>query len=192
MLKGQAITDQPAAKDQSPTSAIGRCVVATRLQPMQQNCAPSGLVFNTEDIALIKLDQGVTSDLEVLGVGPLAGVTTAGALYPQMLVEVAGKVTGLHTLRTGGLSITQQVGINGVAHCFRDLVELRRPSRHYGVTGTVRRPVRPGDSGAWVLRDGPGGKEWCGVVVAGEKSAGYATPAETAMNSLAHWQLSVT
>jgi hypothetical protein len=52
------------------------------------------------------------------------------------------------------------------------------------MTGSVAPPVHPGDSGAWVIQDGPAGPEWCAMVVGGSGPIGYAVFAENIMDWL--------
>jgi hypothetical protein len=72
-------------------------------------------------------------------------------------------------------------------YCFRNTVELRHPSRFYGLFGTFDPPVRPGDSGAWVLLPGATGPNWCGLVISGDGVVGHFVLAE----SVSNWLVSV-
>jgi hypothetical protein len=167
--------DQPSHEDDAHAAeAIGQCVASTSLQPPTPHCNPYAGNPDRVDAALVALDAGMPSELEVLGVGDLTGRSRASDLHPGMTVDVAGKRSGLQALRVGGLSVSNPVSIDGQSHCFKDLFELTRLSRHWGATGTARQPVRPGDSGAWVIAQGPLGPEWCGMVLGGGGPVGYA------------------
>lgn len=185
VLSSGAIVHQPAPSDSAQSTRIGACVAATKLAAPTSRCSPYGGTPDKVDIALIELDLPIKVDAELLGIGPLPGGSTLTRdMNPQMAIELSGKVSGHRKLRTGGLAVTQQIEINGSLYCFRDLFEIVRLSRFQGVTGTLSPPVQRGDSGAWVVRNGPNGYEWCGVVTATDSAIGYAIFAEFVMDWL--------
>ncbi len=179
---------QPAPGDGPGASAVGVVIRASTLRtsPTPGPCNPYGGAgtLNAVDAALIELDPGTTSQLCVLGVGPVTGVAPRDSLSPGEVVSVAGKQSGLHSLYVGGLGLAYRLRVltaregKPVVHyaSFRDLVVLEWASKLRTIFGW---PIRKGDSGAWVLRPSAAGHEWCAVVVGGDWARGYAIPSET-------------
>jgi hypothetical protein len=176
VVSGASAAEQPSSRDNAGAAAlVGACVASTTLQPPSSACNPYAATGDRVDVALIELHASVTSALEVRGIGTLAGRAAIGALNPGVVVETSGKRTGHRRLRVGGLMIAHLIHVDGQPHCFNDLFELRSPSHLWPIAGMLRPPVRHGDSGAWVIAQGAGGAEWCGVVIGGDGAVGYAT-----------------
>jgi len=181
------IVKQPSPKDDSTATKIGVCVESTAgsLQGPVARCNRN-LATNDVDAALIQLDDDppVASKLEVMDIGRLAGLATIDDVFEDSPIEVSGR-SGHKDLYTGGLLVIGSLLIGPDRFCFRNLMEIKRASvRNWGVTGTLARPVRPGDSGAWVIQDGPNGPEWCGMIIGGTGPIGYAVFAEEIQNWL--------
>ncbi len=170
---------QPSPADNgSDAERIGKCVESSKLASHTGQLDPYSTSINTIDAALIELEPGAQSALEVLDVGPLAGIAPKGHVNPGASVEVVGKAVGKRSLYIGAVTLVQEFDLNGSKYGFRNLFELRRYGRFAAITGTISHPVKPGDSGGWVLRSGTSGPEWLGVVIAGDGPYGYAIPAE--------------
>jgi hypothetical protein len=76
--------------------------------------------------------------------------------------------------------MVHEFDFKGTKYGYKNLFELKTRSRFYGMTGTFRKPVKPGDSGAWVFKAGTTGTDWLGVVVAGDGPSATRPP----LNSL--------
>jgi hypothetical protein len=178
---------QPSPKDDSSATRIGTCIESTSgsLHGPISRCNRKAAV-NEVDAALIELDKDskATAKLEVLAIGPLAGWAAIDDVYEDSPIEVSGR-SGRRDLYTGGLLVIGGLLIGADRFCFRNLIQIKRASvRSWGLTGTLARPVRPGDSGAWVIQDGPNGPEWCGMIIGGTGPIGYAVFAETILDWL--------
>jgi hypothetical protein len=134
--------------------------------------------LNDVDAALVALDPTVGSDLSVLAIGRVAGIASANELRVESPVEVSGR-SGHRRLYTGGILAVGSIFHGSDRYCFRDLFELKRSSPGFwSLTGFIAPPVRPGDSGAWVIQSGSDGPDWCGVVIGGQRPIGLASFAE--------------
>lgn len=188
---------QPSPKDGKAASRVGMCVESTggSLRGPATRCGRKSPA-NEVDAALILIDEEpkVDAKLEVMSVGPLTGWSNIDDVYEDSPVQVSGR-SGHRNLYTGGLLAVGSLRIGADRFCFRNLLEIRRASvKHWGMTGSVAPPVHPGDSGAWVIQDGPAGPEWCAMVVGGSGPVGYAVFAENIMDwlkSKKHGSLSV-
>ena len=179
LLQTTQEAQQPSPADNRNAAArIGSCLDSFTLQSHIPPLNPYDPSINTIDAALIEFDDQIVSDLEVMGVGSLTGIASKSQAHPNSSVDVAGKEAGNRPLYIGAVTLVHEFDLNGTKYGYANLFELRRASRFHAVTGTLSHPVRPGDSGAWVLRAGTNGPEWLGVVVAGDGAYGYAIPAE--------------
>jgi hypothetical protein len=168
---------QPSPRDNAGAATrVGRCIAASPLTTHTPPLDPYDPSINELDVGLVELDQ--PADLEVLHLGALAGIAAKSRVHPNGSVDVVGKESGRQSVYMGGVTLTHEFDLHGVKYGYKNLFELKRRSRFYGITGTIRPPVRPGDSGGWVITAGATGSEWLGVVVAGDGPVGYATPAE--------------
>jgi hypothetical protein len=171
---------QPASTDSRNASGrIGRCSHRSNLTAHTPPAQAYGGGLNRLDAALVELDEGVESDLEVRDAGSLAGISAMSGLHQLMTVETVGARSGAQTLRVGDLRLVGEFAFGSEWYAYEELFQLRRTSRFFGMTGTLSPPVRGGDSGAWVLRPGGDGPEWAGMVIAGAGPLGYAVMAET-------------
>jgi hypothetical protein len=173
LLEGEKV-HQPSPVDKKyVNSEIGACVASTVLDPAAGPCSYDA-DSNTMDAALIEIDPNVASQLSILTIGALSGISSLSNVHTGLMVQMVGKQSGDQRLRVGGLAVSMEIDIGGVKHCFANLFELRRLSSRYGLTATFAPPAREGDSGAWVIRPGPNGPEWCGMVVGGDGIVAYA------------------
>jgi hypothetical protein len=176
---------QPSPKDRGRAKRIGSCVLSTAaaLQGPVAKCQRA-VATNEIDAALIRLDDPGATTLEVLGIGSLAGSSRIDDVSSEASVEISAR-SGHRPLYTGGLFVTGSLFMGTNRYCFRNLLEIKRTSAtNWGVTGTLSSPVRPGDSGSWVIQDGPNGPEWCAMVVGGGGPVGYAVFAESILGWL--------
>jgi hypothetical protein len=178
---------QPSPKDNQVAARIGICVESTdgSLSGPATRCNRKAAT-NEVDAALIKLDEDlqIAATLEIMGIGRLAGSAKIDDVDEDSPVQVSGR-SGCCSLYTGGLLVVGSLRIGTKRYCFKNLFEIKRASvRHWGVTGSLAPPVHPGDSGAWVIQDGPQGPEWCGMVVGGSGPVGYAIFAENILEWL--------
>lgn len=179
VLDGGDEAHQPSPADNGRAAErIGDCVESCALMSHVPPLDPYDPSINTVDAAVVQLDDSVPADMQILNVGALAGISTKSQVHPNSSVEIAGKEAGHQSLYIGGVTMVHEFDLDGAKYGYRNLFELKRASRFHGITGTLNVPVSPGDSGAWVLRAGPHGAEWLGVVVAGDGPYGYAIPAE--------------
>lgn len=170
---------QPSPRDAQNASRIGVCVESTdgALHGPAARCNRK-VASNEVDVALIELDPQIASKLEIMDIGELTGWASIDDVDEDSPVQVSGR-SGHRSLYTGSLIAVCSLRIGANRYCFRNLLEIKRASvRHWGVTGTLAPPVHPGDSGTWVVQDGPEGPEWCGMVVGGTGPVGYAVFAE--------------
>jgi hypothetical protein len=170
---------QPSPADRPRAAGrIGSCIESFALQSHTPPLDPYDPSINTVDAALIEFDAQVQSKLEVMGVGALAGIASKSHVHPNTSVTVVGKEARCRALYIGAVTLVHEFDFNGHKYGYRNLFELKRASRFHALTGSIRHPVNPGDSGGWVLRAGASGPEWLGVVAAGDGPYGYAIPAE--------------
>jgi hypothetical protein len=178
---------QPSPRDDSKATKVGVCIESTdgTLQGPVSRCNRK-TATNEVDAALIRLEEDpkVLSKLEILDIGPLSGWAAVDDIDEDAPVEISGR-SGHRDLYTGGLFRIGKVIMGSDAYCFRDLMEIKRGSvANWGLTGTLAPPARRGDSGAWVIRDGVNGPEWCGMIIGGTGPIGYAVFAETILKWL--------
>jgi hypothetical protein len=174
---------QPSPRDNIRGAArIGNCVASSTLTSHTLPLDSSDPSINEVDVAAIELDQ--PADLEILEVGALAEIASKSRVNPDASVEVTGK-SGRRSLYIGAISLMHEFKFQGTKYGYKNLFELKRQSRFWGLTGTLRPPVEPGDSGGWVLTAGANGMDWLGVIVAGDGPVGYATPADFVIDWLA-------
>jgi hypothetical protein len=180
--------DQPAQADNSKTAAwFGN---STAVSSLSRNpaavCNPwaASVAMNDVDVALVAVDPSVASSADVLDIGTISSITPRANLSPGQTVEFTGRTSGHKTVKVGGLAVVFRLYGNGQFYCFRNLFEVRARS----IWQLARsRPVRPGDSGAWVCNATSGGFGWCGMVIGGDRISGYAVFSqniETWCNSL--------
>jgi hypothetical protein len=171
---------QPAPADNRRGAArIGVCSHSSSLNTHTPPADVYGNQLNRLDAALVELDDGIKAELEIRDAGPLAGTATVSDVHQLMTVQMVGARSGHRTLRVGNLRLVGEFAFGSDWYAYKELFQLRRTSRFFGLTGTLSPPVRGGDSGAWVLRSGADGPEWAGMVIAGEGPQGYAIMAET-------------
>jgi hypothetical protein len=169
--------DQPAQRDRSGPSPIGKSILATALSPCSQTapCNPwAGVAAHELDLSLVEIDaRSVTSILEVLDIGPLSSIVPRAGLSTGQAVEVMGRTTRYSVLQVGGLAAWYRFHSDGKYYCFKNLFEVQSP---YGSTSAIR----PGDSGGPVCTADQIGTGWCGMIVGCDKFNGYAMYSETA------------
>jgi hypothetical protein len=167
---------QPAPRDGRGV-LIGRSIVATTLISCAANvaCNPwSGANGHELDLALIEIaNPSIGTQLEVLDIGPLSGITRRAAMSTGQPVEVMGRTTEFSSLQLGGLAVWYRLGSGKDTICFKNLFEVESPYGHIPA-------IKSGDSGAAVCAAGASGKEWCGMIVGSDMYKGFALYAETA------------
>ena len=177
--------DQPARHDDPQATAIGMSVKSIALQgcPGVGPCNPymNSPHVASVDTTLVELDPGIASDLEILSIGPLAGVVAKNSMTPGQEVTFEGRTSGNRIAEVGGLAVFYRLQRKGQAYCFRDLFEIRWRSLVRTLLGPV---VKPGDSGAWVCAETDRGPGWCGQIIGEDRRIGYAAFAE---NTAAAW-----
>jgi hypothetical protein len=168
--------DQPAQVDSSSAARIGKRVRASVLRTcastaaMPCACWTGGPAMNEVDAALIELDSAVSSKMEVLDIGQISGIRRN--FMPPLAVEITGRSSRNRHLRIGNLVAAIRLADHkGNKYCFGNLLEIKWPSFSRVVLG---RPIQSGDSGAWVCASSASGFDFLGMVVAGNRSIGYA------------------
>ena len=168
---------QPALADDHHSQVIGRCAASSPLPPAgDAPCNPYSPQAVSIDAAALPLDE--PSLLEVQSIGSLVGIAQTAAIDAAETVRLSGRSSGCRRLVLNGMAKSLRLRAGDHEICFADLIELRRRRWLAGPSFVKQAPVKPGDSGAWITRDGPGGKEWCGMVCGGDGDAGYAMLAE--------------
>jgi hypothetical protein len=179
--------DQPWQRDDANATSIG---TSTPVVPLHACTSPTPCdpysndphIAET-DSALVTLDPGIAADLEVLAVGPLAGVVSRRSIMPGQSIEFAGRTSGLRNAEVGGLVLFYRLQLGGKVYCFRNLFEVRWKAFLRTLFGPV---VQAGDSGAWVCAATARGSGWCGQVIGEDRHVGYATFAETTVAAWAN------
>jgi len=177
--------DQPARHDDAQATPIGTSTTSITLQqcPGVGPCNPyvNSPHINCVDTTLVEFEDSVTSDLQVLSIGPLAGVVPKNSMTPGQEVTFEGRTSGHRIAEVGGLAVFYRFQLNGQAYCFRDLFEIRWRS----FIRTLLVPVvQAGDSGAWVCTETARGSGWCGQIIGEDRRVGYAAFAE---NTITEW-----
>lgn len=180
-----AQADQPAQSDHHSAAGIGQVVFRrdpAGLPPGARCNAYTG-GSSEMDIALIKLDSGISGNSSIRHVGNVDGFMPNVDLHPNLQVEFHGRTSGHKTsIVLGGTGLYNEVeDATGTAHCFKNLMEIKDPSMPSLV---LNRPVKGGDSGSWVIGQGVSGNEWCGMVVGENRQTGYAITAESILDFL--------
>jgi hypothetical protein len=176
--------DQPALHDDARASAIGSSTTDIDLQqcPNQGPCNPytGSPHIAAVDTRLVEFHPEITSELEILSVGPLAGVVRKNSMTPGQSVTFVGRTSGNRVAEIGGLAVFYRFQMKGKAYCFRDLFEIRWRSLVAVLLGPV---VQAGDSGAWVCTESDQGPAWCGQIIGEDRHVGYATFAENTVQA---------
>ncbi|MDH5640563.1 MAG: hypothetical protein OEY28_04655 [Nitrospira sp.] len=177
--------DQPARRDDAQATAIGMSATSIALQrcPGVGPCNPylNSPHVASVDTTLVELEAGVTSDLQILSIGPLAGVVAKNSMTQGQEVAFEGRTSGHRIAEVGGLAVFYRLQVDGHAYCFRDLFEIRWRSFFRTFLEPV---VKAGDSGAWVCAETDRGPGWCGQIIGEDRHVGYASFAE---NNVAAW-----
>lgn len=176
---------QPARHDDAQATTIGMSATPRALQPCQ-GIGPCNPYSNSPHVAsvdttLVELEASITSDLQVLSIGPLAGVVAKNSMTPGQEVAFEGRTSGHRIAEVGGLAVFYRLQVDGHTYCFRDLFEVRWRSFIRTFLGPV---VQAGDSGAWVCAETDRGPGWCGQIIGEDRRVGYASFAE---NNVAAW-----
>ena len=177
--------DHPSQIDSTNYSSIGKSVLSECPAPnggTRCNSFNTG-VLNKMDIALVKLKTSIKSNLSVLNIGNIQGATPGNQLCPNLAIEYNGRSSNYKSLVLGGIGVIQEVmDSNNQPCCISELIEVKEPS----ITSLViNRPVKGGDSGAWLITQGASGNEWCGMIVAEDRQTGYAIMSESILDFLA-------
>ncbi|MFN8050528.1 MAG: hypothetical protein U0Q22_03755 [Acidimicrobiales bacterium] len=130
------------------------------------------------DFALLEPTVPIELHTDVGTVGPVDDIAMLAGVNEGDLVDVTGAVTGSQTLRVGDLDLCRSFDHAGMRWGYRHLFALRRVSRFWAATGTLRPPIRHGDSGGWITQQMDGRTLWAGSVVGGDGAIGYACFAE--------------
>ena len=130
---------------------------------------------NGLDVALIDILAG-----GVVSVGPVRALEGIATISSGDFVEMRGQ--GSRSMRSGmvmNATIWKQIDLygDGSLYCCGDIFEISHRSTQY-----VNSPFsRPGDSGAAVVRPGPGG-EWMGMLIGGHRASSFVSYAEHIMD----------
>ncbi|MFL5386285.1 MAG: hypothetical protein ACJ8GN_27525 [Longimicrobiaceae bacterium] len=185
VLPPQTPVEQPAQHDDAHASAIGTSAKSIDLQPCPGpgpcNAYTSSPHISLVDTRLVELESGVAADLEILSIGPLAGVVAKNTMTPGQEITFVGRTSSHRIAEVGGLALFYRLRMNGQTYCFNDLFEVRWRSFIRACLGPV---VQAGDSGAWVCAETSQGPGWCGQVIGEDRRVGYAAFAE---NTITAW-----
>jgi len=177
--------EQPALYDDTHATTIGKSMSSIVLQhcPGTGQCNPytQSPHITSVDTTLVELDASIASDLEILSIGPLAGVVSKNSITPGQEITFVGRTSDNRIAEVGGLAIFYRLNMDGQTYCFRDLFEIRWRSFIRTILGPV---VQAGDSGAWVCAETDQGPAWCGQTIGEDRHVGYAAFAE---NTIAEW-----
>jgi hypothetical protein len=176
--------DQPALYDDTLATSIGVSMSSIPIQPCPGN-GPCNPYSNSPHIAsvdttLVKFEDGISSDLEILSIGTLSGVVAKNSMTTGQEVTFEGRSSGQRIAEVGGLCVFYRLQINAQAYCFRDLFEIRWRSFFRSVFGPI---VKAGDSGAWVCAETDQGPAWCGQVIGEDRHVGYAAFSENIISA---------
>lgn len=165
-----------------PTTArIGQHSASCVLTPKPSHgfCNPHSMSgAATTDWATFEIDQSVSVSSLNGRHGRVAFTRPIKTISPYMNVEFDGATSKLVKCQTSCLCVWHVVDIGGIAHCFGDLMELRRPPG-WASKWTL---AKSGDSGAWVIapRNGPGA-DWFGMILASDGAQCYACFADSVL-----------
>jgi hypothetical protein len=176
--------DVPAAGGSATANAS--CSWASTLHPVTSPFTLSAAQACPDvDVALLAASQPISTVCDLAGIGVINGCQPITKLGEGDIIEMAGKASGYRRLRIGSFVLAQRFALGGAWYGYRDLMQLRRLSRMWGLTGSLRRPARPGDSGAWIVHPGATGPMWAGSVIGGDRPVGYACFAERVVSACA-------
>lgn len=158
-----------AVKGSIAQSISGECVGSTKLValPADTPCNPYGAVdpSNKLDVAFIKADFSQT-DIVKWAQQPAPRASASSGQAAVMLAT-----DGRRTAQIGGLAVYYALAGASASYCFSGLFEVLAPPH-------TPKIVHRGDSGAWIMRPGPSGDEWFGVVLGSDDLRGFAMFAE--------------
>jgi hypothetical protein len=184
VLPLQSSVDQPAQHDDAQATSIGTTAASITPQP-----CPGGKTCNpymkdphiaTVDTSLVKIEPDIASNLEILSLGPLAGVVAKNSMTPGQEVMFEGRSSGNRIAEVGGLAIFYRLNLKGNTYCYQDIFEIRCRTYFRELLGPV---VKAGDSGAWVCTETDRGPGWCGQIIGEDRNRGYATFAENTVEA---------
>ena len=179
VLPSVSSVEQPALDDDPKASVVGKSSALIDLQACTETgpCNPyiDSPHITDVDTALVELDPKVDSKLEIISVGPLAGVVSKNSMAQDQQLTFVGRTSGSRVAQVGGLGVFYRLEVNGQAFCFRDLFEVRWRSYFRSLVSPV---VQGGDSGAWVCAETDRGPGWCGQIIGEDRHVGYAAYAE--------------
>jgi hypothetical protein len=174
--------EQPALRDDSRAKRIGKSEpISLQHCTSPTPCGPyvKSPHITATDSALIQLNSGISADLEVVSVGPLAGLVPKNSMTPGQTAEFVGRTSGHRIAEIGGLALFYRLRMANAVYCFRDLFEIRWNSFARTIFGPV---VQAGDSGSWVVSPTASGMGWCGQIVGEDRHIGYAAFAENVVD----------
>lgn len=174
VIAGSAKAVQPSGPD-GGSQVVGTCLSSSSFSGAGERCR-ARTVANAVDAALIDLDVSALTSVRKLG--QVTGTVPISDVVEGESVKLSAR-SGIRTLEVGALALRRSFTIGGVVYCFEDLLEIRRPGRHWGAKGVAARPTEPGDSGAWILRAESGGNGWVGMVIGNDGPSSYAQFAQS-------------
>jgi hypothetical protein len=166
---------------------LGQCVLNSSIVPHAlcgANCLEAPDAAMT-DVALIEVPSASVATTEAISLGPVTDIVPRKRI-PRS-VQMVGAASGHHHLSAMKFGFWQEFKLHdGSCACFGNLFDLQAPGRQYydpKLAVLVSRPVRGGDSGAWICSATMGGDfGLCGHMVGGDGIDGYATFAQTTMD----------
>ena len=182
---GGTDVDQPAKFDHASAATIGKLALrgAPTALPAGLKCNAYVKGANEMDLALIELDGSVTGTAQIHKIGKIDGFMPNIDLAPDLQVEFHGRTSGYkNSIVIVGTGLVNEIeDEDGNVYCFKNLMIVADPS----ITSLVMsRPVKGGDSGAWIMGQGRSGTEWCGMIIGENRLMGFGITAETILEFL--------
>jgi hypothetical protein len=176
------LVDQPAQSDGGGGASSIGSVLHSETPPPFPSWAPATQANQSSyagrvDAAVFEIS-GATAKQEVLRIGPISGIVRHADLEQDHQLEMTGRTSKWKVLQYGGLTPYHNLynQTTGETYCYENPLMLR--------DSTGKRPVKEGDSGAWVCAPVERGYAWAGMVVGGDGQVGFAVEAEATQSWL--------
>ena len=172
----------PGPADLSGHVAIGRVEMSLLPPPGRQFVEDPAEreLSDMLDIALASLDPGVQDQGTLPGFGNPRHVTPVHRMCAQDPVRLFGKASCRVDAEVASLCLFHEIEIDGAPRQFSDIFAIQSCEPWHLKTQLVK----PGDSGAWIVRSLGAITSWDGVLFAGDGATGYACFAENVMTAI--------
>lgn len=181
---------QPARSDSKAHARMGKVIYSSTFDYCDADY-PCQISSSTEqtDLSLIEITERAALG-RIHKLGEVSAVYPFRNLQSGNVLEFNGRSTDKRKqVYIGGLCLTYKVAYQtekGLRYaCFKNLIELRSIPSVFFQLSIAKRPVKKGDSGAWVCHNDSKGYAWAGIIISADIDRGYFLPSEHLLTHLA-------